>query len=938
MHKLEHAVAESKNIDEKFQEKCKLFYYLVCEEKYNEADKLACDLSKMWYQEYQVVGISRVIYNKISRLLYVLQVVSKNAFDECISLQSPHDFIAVALKKYRQNSPIEEKRRLLRICLGGYKALILNAEIKPAYILLNEVYEDFIYLVPSAYHELIKFTLNTLWGKFNDRKFLYPWERRIDQLIKYYDDLAKSEEDPIEKDRLRDVWRNYVSQAIVIAHSSVRTLRLPSLLEKAKEQLAQNLIWTQGLEYLANAILLFPQEAKVAFNWAQSLPSADRNKESVKYLIWNYHQITGDEKYTLIHKLDDKIRIADFESNTAYRILLTVIIEDKNTAAYKKNLIEKLIIHFKKDIFRTSPEDSTLAILTSRIVALKKLYVYFKYWSKFERSLNHIPQPKTINNGVVFFVNTSSLTHASLSIGILIEAKKKGIVVLPTGQRDFITSDSSDPELNSIAYQRGYDQLNVANKHLYEWFYQWRIDWDKRSIEAQGMNIFQPVFENVARYQFSFHVDYQNDSFTRNMVMRQITILDRAIFHASMIHNWAKKKKTEVRFLSATPHYPPAAGYRIYCENHGYKDNLEFVCVSAGYDNYFKNIGDGKSETVTCLNLTRHRNCRTSFFGTKKGFTRWWKKNKCDIEFLRSKSDNWLNMRRSKHTMDVSNPLKKHVLEIISEYKSRNRPVYVACGKLIYDLAVFYMQSKSHRDISDWITHTVEIVKSKDILLLVKPHPLEFYKEITMIEEPVQIFFDLIRTDIPENAILLDHSMFQNFELAKVVDLALFWNGTSALEYGAMGCKTVVCDDWGHNDHPVGHYQPNSRAHYEYILSNPNKVSVVRNFHSKCISFLAYMGSWDVIKPNKYAKASSVNFHQFKRAKINSEALKQLTEGEDQGMAELFKLFEFSLSKNWFARLKYRILVQSWIRRRGKGPLNFRRRKMVMNKGVFHDV
>jgi len=54
-----------------------------------------------------------------------------------------------------------------------------------------------------------------------------------------------------------------------------------------------------------------------------------------------------------------------------------------------------------------------------------------------------------------------------------------------------------------------------------------------------------------------------------------------------------------------------------------------------------------------------------------------------------------------------------------------------------------------------------------------------------------------------------------------LLDLALVWNGTAALELGVLNVPTIVGAHYGHINYPVGHVLPESRADYERQVAAP---------------------------------------------------------------------------------------------------------------------
>lgn len=532
------------------------------------------------------------------------------------------------------------------------------------------------------------------------------------------------------------------------------------------------------------------------------------------------------------------------------------------------------------------------ASLRDRLSSLSKYYscVSFersmKYWAAYDEALSHFDSAAD-SDTAYFFVNDYSIPNGAVSLPILMEAKKNGYYCVPTSPRTFSFNKSNDEWLNELAGCMAADiDTRVEFKDIdYDG---WTINIPNKEISRDGINIYQAIYEFISRYQFTYFFEYDTDSWARSRTHSLIKTYCRLFAYIEEIENWAEKKDKYVKFVSTAPHWHNAAAYRLYCERKQ-NERIQFICVSPGYDNYYKNVGDAKAETVTALNLTKHEFSRNSFLGTKEGFEKYYKDNQDGFDKINEIAQKWLSFQRSNNAGSVNNEKKQRLIDIIKEYKQAGKTICLLNGKVIFDLCVKYTKGCVHRDMSEWITDTIDYVKkNEDILLLIKPHPHETRVDLSLSSEPIAVLKNIIKTDLGDNTIYLDSNMFKIGELLDYIDVGILWNGTSSLEFAAQGIPVLMCDEWGHFDYPIGFCRPESIEEYHKMLKNPELIGANEELQKRAIMFLSYMGSDDVRIVNKWSSTSSLNFNQFDST-VDMDAVKDLAENGCEELELLFK-------------------------------------------------
>ena len=118
---------------------------------------------------------------------------------------------------------------------------------------------------------------------------------------------------------------------------------------------------------------------------------------------------------------------------------------------------------------------------------------------------------------------------------------------------------------------------------------------------------------------------------------------------------------------------------------------------------------------------------------------------------------------------------------------------------------------KRFTDMLDWLQVTIEKASlKKDILWLLKPHPMEkWYGGVKL--------SDLVKNQLPENIILLPEN-YSGKEILEISDGLVTFHGTSAIEYAAMGKAVLVADKGWYHDCDFVLF-PKSREDYSNLLT-----------------------------------------------------------------------------------------------------------------------
>ena len=533
--------------------------------------------------------------------------------------------------------------------------------------------------------------------------------------------------------------------------------------------------------------------------------------------------------------------------------------------------------------------------LEDRLIANKDVYTLLlmrpsvEYWRDYKVNYDKVVPSETerVDDAVFIFVNEHSLVNGAVTFPFLLEAKRRGIPSYAFSPKIHLESCSPEDDFYELYgwWNDGLDTMYFQDNDISGT----EIDIPGKKIICRGMNIYQPIFEIVSRYQFTYNYNYDTDAWARYKTDSLIRVYNAFFRYAEEVEKWAVKNHKRVFFISNAPHIHYAAAFRIYCEEKGFRNGLNYICTSPGYDNYFLNASDPRSETTTALNLTRNLNARNSFLGTAEGFERYYENNKWRLPEIRQKMQKHLEAQRGRDRLRVLYEAKQDTLERIRKAKEEGKTIILLNGKVIIDLAVKYTQGCVHSDMREWITHAVDFANrnSDRVLLLIKPHPHENRVDLTLTSEKIDDLRSLIDTEMGESVIYLDNDMFTNSELTPYMDVGLVWNGTSSLEFTAQGKKVLVADVWGHYDYPIGFVFPKTLEEYESYMLDPSLIEEREDISDRAITFLEYMGSDDVRIRNLYSQTTLMNFHQFDSS-IDADAVDEFVRNGNEHLKQKF--------------------------------------------------
>ncbi len=449
-----------------------------------------------------------------------------------------------------------------------------------------------------------------------------------------------------------------------------------------------------------------------------------------------------------------------------------------------------------------------------------------------------VEQPKK-PKGVVFITARSIDQLRKTPLVVFIELKRMGWAVIPLTKGLLPLEKTGINELDRFNGCLTLDR--EISKNVSKYFEDVKdFDFDilKGSLKWGEIDLSHIIWEEAAINRRVYNVDYScpalND-YLSNVV--KWTRQSVKVLH--LAKKYSKNLDIPISFIIQFNARLPDAIYRFYCEKYG--DAEKFFCLHSanGYQNYFSNFSTNISTKCIMRNMTRHPETRSGSFPVPKEFYKFYKKNKNNVYNMYEMVKDVTKVKRSTSGKTEIEQDAKLALLKIKEWKEKGGKVACAFGKVVYDSAVPYDGGPAHKNMKDWINHTIDCVKDSNTLLLVKPHPHELNQEISTFGN--EIFFDLIETELNKNVILLGHKWFDMYMLEDLIDIGIIYNGTTSVELGILEIPSILCSYFAPIDYPIGHATPKNRKDYEKLVRFEKKICVLPDLKYRAAAWLYYM-------------------------------------------------------------------------------------------------
>ena len=384
---------------------------------------------------------------------------------------------------------------------------------------------------------------------------------------------------------------------------------------------------------------------------------------------------------------------------------------------------------------------------------------YFPYFSMVERFhtfdfvsestslLYEVKLPKK-PLGVVFVLPYDISMSLAMSIPTLRILRQNGYRIVFLGKGFGEVEKTGLPLLDRFQSCISNDHRSFAFGAFKRPKQDWIIDWENKIVSLGGINYFHGFREYLTNRYRRYTMDVSNNPILSRFLDTQLQKCDIAIKICQKIYDTVAVDMP-VRFIGPNAHTSPSFVYKEFCSCKGYMQDMNYVWPGQGYENYYTNLGTKVSTTLTMMNMTKRKNIRSPLIAECKDFEKWLDKNQATETDLAAVGQ----LTQMDRVGSSEREFEEHalVLNRIFDAKKAGQKIFVMYGKVVCDQGVPFDDGPAHRDMGDWITHTIKVAERSNILLIVKPHPHEMKREIA--RHLTEFFRDLMPPKLPKNVI-----------------------------------------------------------------------------------------------------------------------------------------------------------------------------------------
>lgn len=497
----------------------------------------------------------------------------------------------------------------------------------------------------------------------------------------------------------------------------------------------------------------------------------------------------------------------------------------------------------------------------ARRVALQSEIDKLEFCQQTSSIINAVPQPK-LPKGVVFLASQTCFNTLAMITPVILELKKQGFAFINLTAGMTLEQPVGIPYIDKL---QGIIPLELTNNEMH---YDWIVNWETKRVETQNINFYQGFYERLSTSSRRFFVDINRDPMINKEFYNTLRRADTCLYAAKSILDDVVSKGLPSIILSGNTHVTPFSVFRDF-SMYTNSPLLSFVNCNVAYEAYFSNLGSKFANTMCVTDMTLYPTIRAPFMAREDQFNSWFERNQENPEYI-NKANDLLSLNRVGST---TNDKELEIISYLKEKKKQGKKIICAFGKVPVDLNVPFDGGPAHKNMSDWITHTVQVCNqlSDDVILLVKPHPHELRPEIAL--DLVESFEDLIQCELGNNIRVLGHKDINGQALVPYLDLALLYNGSSGIEMTAQGIPVMMTSYFGNYDYPVDLLYPKDRAHYEQFISLLDYPNPSLELRKRAAFLLCYLGTEEISIINQYSKRQLTNdrmgYPKWRMKKIN---------------------------------------------------------------------
>jgi hypothetical protein len=598
----------------------------------------------------------------------------------------------------------------------------------------------------------------------------------------------------------------------------------------------------------------------------ECLPAVDVKPDQVAELVTAFQLVNDPEQLRALHA-GGLLDTADLHPSYLADLYATMGLF-REGAERMKRARHAAIVEFSK-----TGEISHFNMLTSLTDRIAEI----DFLQRSSEILNSVPQPKS-PQGLIVVVAKGPHEVNQFPILALRELKQRGFAVLPLAVGALQYQPTGIPEIDEIADQLNLD-FNYARYNAKaipapqpSWLSRiplvskfigrsdkgkWVWDPARFEISYAGVNAYWGIREDLCcmerRYTVDFHAHRYKD-YLADIRMR-IEIWERLLHKICAV---GKGRSIPVRLILQYVHLSTHYYCRKYIEAANAEQDISVIHSGVAYENYFTNFVKDESTSLAVQDMTKLADLAASSYAPREWFLRYYKSLPEDERDQIVDAVEQITRQNRVRRDDNANALKR--LQFFKFEREQGRRVVALFGKVLFDQGLPRGDGVVHEDMRDWFDHSIDIARrNPNLHLIIKPHPHELREEIALYAS--EVLKDWLPNPVPDNVHFLRNDEFNLYELTEILDLALVWNGMSALELGALSVPTILGAYYGAINFPVGHIVPTSRQDFEHVIMSYSKNRMSNEVKRMSAAYIDYLRHPEISVPYRYTYRGFTNRH-----------------------------------------------------------------------------
>ena len=353
-------------------------------------------------------------------------------------------------------------------------------------------------------------------------------------------------------------------------------------------------------------------------------------------------------------------------------------------------------------------------------------------------------------------------------------------------------------------------KIEIIDRDCNKLKFDWEVDINKGLIESQGVNFF-PLIHNTLRTIFKrYNIDFSKKEIilTANKMIKSCDLL---LYYYLRLKKYSKEEELKIRIVGWESGYIPNGIFKILCDDLSTNRDIEYFDLARGYAKYF---GHHHHESYIAVSNLTHFNKPSRIALDKEEFEEVSQKYSADKTLLE------ISKIIKKPVEKISNIKQKEIINLIDDYKSSNKNIFILFSHLFYDTPL-EDSSYSFDNMCDWILKTIDYFKKTGDLLLLKPHPVESERKPN---ETLSSFLKNNSVKLSKNICLLNSRLFRLNEIVPYFDCGLVWRSSVALELPLYNKPSIIAGSPPYKILDLN-YSKNSKNYFD-MIKNVEKLKV----------------------------------------------------------------------------------------------------------------